>query len=215
MRINNFININFISAALKKTKLDNKTPVIDELKQWEKNDTFKIDKCPKWDIKRIPLSVFINPHVNNNERFLPEFIGAAKSALQPWSRASYGLIRFRETLNKDHSDIIIDWSDTVIFGRDFEVGHTDLKIINNKIEKAEITIIIYPIIDRLASNSFRIERIRRTVLHEMGHALGLNHSNSSKDVMFHRGIDNKNFSKNDIIRLNDLYNSKSHDIIRG
>ncbi|OGI16820.1 MAG: hypothetical protein A2287_02260 [Candidatus Melainabacteria bacterium RIFOXYA12_FULL_32_12] len=184
----------------------------DEIKYWNNNDKDRANNCSRWDLDKIPLKIFVSKNVNN-ERFLPEFINAVKSCFQPWSRASYGLIRFEETLNINNADIIITWSDNVVFGRDFEVGQNNLKVINNKIEKAEITIIVYPIIDRLANPASRIERVRRTTLHEIGHALGLNHSNSSKDIMFHRGINNKNLSSNDIRRLNELYNSKDPDIL--
>ncbi|MCK7521154.1 MAG: matrixin family metalloprotease [Ignavibacteriales bacterium] len=147
------------------------------------------------------------------KKFLPEFIKQAKLAFQPWSRATYGLIRFEETLNINNADIILNWSDNIVFGRDFEVGHNNLKVVSNKIEKAEITIIVYPMIDHGCDNLKRIERVRRTALHEIGHAIGLNHSNNSKDVMFHRGINNKNLSSNDIKRINELYNSVNPDII--
>lgn len=218
MRINNFNGYKLFSGISETFRANQKAdlPVndkeTDKIKGWNNNDKTQISSCPRWDSDKIPLKFFINQNITK-ERFLAEFINAAKSSFQPWSRASYGLIRFQEIFNRNDADIIIDWSDTVVFGRDFEVGQNNLKVVNNKIQKAEITIIIYPIIDRLASPSSRIERVRRTTLHELGHALGLNHSNSSKDIMFHRGITNKTLSSNDIMRLNELYSSKKSDIL--
>jgi predicted Zn-dependent protease len=224
MKINNFPGTDVFSTISKispaelkndKVKLNDfyKKPVsINEAKQWGKNEDSELNKCPKWDLNKIPLSFFIN-YNNDQENFFPEFINAARSAFLPWSRGSYGRIRFLETFNKDNADIILSWSDVTIFGRDFESGHTDLKVVNHRIEKAEITIVIYPIIDKQLSPAKRIERVRRTTLHEAGHALGLNHSNSRKDVMYHRGIDNKNLSDNDIRRINELYSSNNSGVI--
>jgi predicted Zn-dependent protease len=132
----------------------------------------------------------------------------------PWTRASSGLIRFERIINEALSDIIIDWTDTTAPGRNFESGHADLKVFNNKIESAKIEVIISPLIDNLASPRQRTERVRRTALHEIGHALGLNHSNNRKDMMYHRGINNNRLSSNDIRRLADLYQSSKPDIIK-
>jgi len=185
---------------------------IDSLTSWVTNDTKAVNNTPKWDLSKVPLKYYIKKNVND-EKFIPRFIDAVQSSFLPWSRGSYGLIRFSETFHREDADITVNWSDRVVFGRDFEVGHTDLKIVNNKIEKAEVTLVIYPIIDRMALIPARAERIRRTSLHELGHALGLNHSNSSKDVMYHRGTKNKMLSTNDIRRLNELYNNKDQRII--
>ena len=59
----------------------------------------------------------------------------------------------------------------------------------------------------------RIDRVKRTALHEIGHALGLNHSNNPKDIMFHRGIYNKSLSIIDIKRINELYKTRDLDLI--
>lgn len=215
--VGNFLNIPNIPGlgsqpgTVKPERKQDKTVSVNELKKWRNNEKLDDNGCPKWDIERIPLKYYINKNMFD-EKFLPDFIIAAKSSFIPWSRASYGLIRFQETLNKKEADIIINWSNIIVFGRDLEVGHTDLNVVNNRIEKAEITVIIYPIIDRLANNNARVERVRRTVLHEIGHSLGLNHSNSDKDVMHHRGINNKNLSANDIKRFNELYNSRSKSL---
>jgi hypothetical protein len=178
---------------------------VNELVSWKENEKLQ-NKCPRWDISKIPLKYFIN-NCNENDKFIPEFLMAAQSVFLPWTRASSGLIRFDRVYNENISDITVNWTDTITKGRNFEAGNANLKVLNNKIEKAEIQIVIFPVIDHLAKNEQRIERVRRTALHELGHALGLNHSNSKKDVMYYRGINNHTLSSNDMKRLVDLYNS--------
>ena len=224
MRINN-INLNNIPPQLPEpgqraefNSVNNSQPkgltnFVNELLSWRENEKLESRKCPRWDISRIPLKYFIN-NAHENDKFLPEFINAVQSAFLPWTRASSGLIRFERIFNEDISDIIIDWADTTTIGRDFECGHADLKVFNNKIEKAKIEIVVSPLIDNFASTQQRIERVRRTALHETGHSLGLNHSENKKDIMYYRGINNNKLSSNDIKRLSDLYQSSKPDIIK-
>ncbi|MDD3012467.1 MAG: matrixin family metalloprotease [Candidatus Gastranaerophilales bacterium] len=189
------------------------TDFVNELLSWRQNEKLESRKCPRWDMSRIPLKYFIS-NSDESDRFLSDFMDAAQSSFLPWSRASAGLIRFERVFNEDLSDIAIDWTDTTTPGRNFESGHADLKVLNNKIEKAKIKIVISPLIDNLASSKQRIERVRRTSLHEIGHALGLNHSENRKDMMYYRGINNNRLSSNDIKRLADLYQSLKPDIIK-
>jgi len=222
MKIENLNNYNFLikpkiiaentgSLNLIPSSDNKKADLIDELAQWEENEKDGT-KSPKWDLDRIPLKFFINP-LPANESYLEEFEKAVQTAFSPWERASSGIIRFEKVYSQTNTDIILEWSNSAVLGREFEAGHSDLKIVGNKIDKAEITILIYPIIDRMASIEARVERVRRTAVHEIGHVLGLNHSSSNKDVMHHRGINNKNLSANDIRRLNELYSSKNKEIL--
>jgi len=216
MKINNYGNLSNspgksdISDIAKISLNDDAIDTVNKIKKHQENEETS-NKCYKWDLTRMPLGFFIDKC--NNEKFLNEFTGAVEGCFQLWAKACDDVISFHKINNPEQADIILNWSDTVTTGRNFEAGHNNLKIANNKIEKAEITIIIFPEIDKNASPETRIERVRRTALHELGHALGLNHSDSPKDIMFHRGITNNKISVNDIKRLIELYSSKAPIIL--
>lgn len=220
MKINHPISVNLF-----KTNVVSKKPQISEVDfsqetnidigqilKWEKDGILPEKKLPKWDLEKIPLKIYVQKDADN-EKLMPEFIKTVETSFQVWSRASQGLIRFEKSLTPDNADILVRWSDETLIGRTYEAGHNNLKVLNNKIQKAEITLIVLPLIDKDLSSENRVERLKRTALHEIGHSLGLNHSNNEKDLMFHRGIYNKNLSPIDIKRINDLYIKKDLDVI--
>ena len=75
------------------------------------------------------------------------------------------------------------------------------------IVSATITLIETPRIDAQLDAGQQQDRLLATLLHELGHALGLEHSPNPDDVMHHRGWRHTRLSENDRSRLRRLYAS--------
>lgn len=153
------------------------------------------------------LAVYINPLPNSR---WPELLWRA---CQEWELATAGLVRFTRSVRPSQADIRVEWSDNAVEGRDFEVGHTHRSVqAPHWIVQATITLLKEPLIDKTLSAEQVQQRLYTTALHEAGHALGLEHSSSSKDVMHHRGWRNRQLSANDIRQLQDLYANASSSV---
>ena len=154
----------------------------------------------KWS--RMPIAVFIAPmkfYSKPGEDL--EYRKLAVMALETWERASEGLLSFHVVDKLLNSQINIDWRrvDRValghctynydnffrLYGAEVSIGLTDGKIHQQYDSRAEVF---------------------HTLLHEIGHALGLGHSPYETDIMFspHQyGV--IELSENDIYSIQCLY----------
>lgn len=137
----------------------------------------------RWDINKFPLKVSI---INNSGTTIPPYYQSEiLKAFSQW-QSSTGFITFATTNNSNNADIIIEIKQTPsdICNGDsckYVVGFTtpDYKgeILNN------MKIVLYTTDPN--GNFFSDKEMYNTILHEIGHALGImGHSYSTEDLMY-------------------------------
>lgn len=172
------------------------------LEAWQAEDANQEkSQAPRWRPEQIKtLSLYINPETSEPIRLL------MRRACREWEAASGGLLQWVPTMRPEQADIRIEWTETPTRGREFEVGHTQRHVQSPCwIVQATITLLREPLIDTHLTPDQIQQRLYTTMLHELGHALGLEHSSHRKDVMYHQGWRNTMLSPNDSQRLQDLY----------
>lgn len=173
------------------------------------NESVKNGYLLRWT--RMPLAVYIAPmNFYSKQGEDGAYKKLVLKALEIWERASEGLIKFHLVDSLYNSQINVDWRrvdrkalghctynyDNLmrLYGADVSIGLTDGKI-------------------HQAYNSQ--SEVYHTILHEIGHALGLGHSPYDSDIMYspHQyGV--VNLSENDIFSIQCLYSFPAGKSVR-
>lgn len=116
-----------------------------------------------------------------------EFIGILRDCLNEWSEALGGKIQFAESTLERNADLVCRWVYQPRPGRDDlllnERGNASLTAYRGQISHATIKLLTA---SSLVGGDVSAEIIRKTCLHEIGHALGIaGHSPNNNDVMFY------------------------------
>lgn len=185
---------------------NNPLAALSALSAWRDGGNTESKASVRWPTAAMPLRVWVDDPpgcIETSSRWMIE-------VMRQWEVGSGGLIRFRAldsrlSANAELADIHIGWSKETTVGRDYEVGHARRDVANQRIRHVDITFIESPLIDAHLTALQRKNRLIATILHETGHALGLEHAEHPHDVMYYRGWQNTQLSVNDLSRLNKLY----------
>lgn len=158
-------------------------------------------KVIHWDVKRMPLKVFIADG-SKVPGWNPEMANMVQESMQTWQTATHGKVRFTVTTNINKADMVVRWK------RNFEhnkIGENPFESMGDTIVRSDLNIATY-----YGANGppMPMGQIAKTILHEMGHALGIQgHSPYREDIMYFSEDQSQGSSltARDIATINLLY----------
>lgn len=173
------------------------------------NKTTYLDECLqrdtiiRWPTGAMPIKVYISPcrwyASKGNDNYTYQAL--ARQAFEAWQNASKGLVSFTFVQTLQDSQINLEWKRV----ERTALGHCQFTYDTKKrLFSAEVSIGLSDGI--LHGNYQNKQEVYHTILHEVGHSLGIGHSPFKEDIMHvpHQyGV--KNLSETDIKTLIWLY----------
>jgi predicted Zn-dependent protease len=141
----------------------------------------------QWTHNRLPIKVFIGPG-SAVSGYRPQFDSMISNAFDTWCAASGNTLSWQQVDNAAHADVVISWTNHPtqrVNGT--EAGETNAYA---KLDHASGRGVIYgakmSILTELNGQPFSDQFMEKTILHETGHALGLQgHSPVRTDIMYY------------------------------
>lgn len=156
-------------------------------KEFESSENyFRIDKSGRtlwdgkhWEESRFPLNIYVKE--STSRYFKASYKDYVKYALDVWRKAD-DRIQYKIVKSSDDADITLIFVENL--GDRYEenyLGLTDYETFeDNEIDYSKIQISL------IKNNDEKISagEIKATIIHELGHAFGLGHSDNEKDLMY-------------------------------
>lgn len=167
------------------------------------------NSVPIWQ-ESLSIPIFCDP-LDETQTHPPD---AFEKALLAWQNASKGAVQFKRLTQEtaDGDGIFITWSDETNPQRPYEVGRTvnqtQVKDGHEFIYRSELVLQRNPRINQHLDVDAQGLQLYATFLHEIGHALGMEHTQDPHSVMFHRSLQNHQFTTEDLTQLHRLYYTK-------
>jgi hypothetical protein len=132
-----------------------------------------------WDLDEFPLKVYVKE--TSSRYYKSDYKDYVDYAFRVWQKAD-NRIKYTFTNNSRDADIQFVFVENL--GKKYEenyLGLTDYEVNrDNEIEQSKIQISLI----KLGSEVVSAGEIKATIVHELGHAFGLGHSESQTDIMY-------------------------------
>ena len=153
-------------------------------------------RIQRWQLARLPLKVFISNGTDELghrvDGFRENFNQILLDSLDTWVKASSGRLAYVLVDDANKADLLCTWTDRIGFLRDkgANVEQGAARVHSRQISNGEEAImqvnLIVLLINPSSHRQISDEEVKKTCLHELGHALGFSgHSTNNRDVMFY------------------------------
>lgn len=134
-----------------------------------------------WDLSQGPIQVWIAPLVGAEVGLNPDDTLRALSVWQPHISA----LMLKPVHVAEQAHVQVHWQPSPLSDRPNMCGHTQLQVSQSSghIVGASIRIVLNAAIDSRLTLEQRLQRLKATLSHEMGHALGLTHVVDEQSLM--------------------------------
>ncbi|MBU5537582.1 MAG: matrixin family metalloprotease [Candidatus Aenigmatarchaeota archaeon] len=165
----------------------------------------------RWN--HFPLTVYMQTDFIKQK---PEYATNFREALNIWQTATKNLVEF-SMVTSPEADLTVEWVPDLKEKALDTLGNTDIKFINvsgfGLIQKAKIQLLTKTNNKQLSETD-----MINLALHEIGHALGLSHSNDENDIMYPTLTiptkEIKSISQKEIQKLQEIYAIKPKPDLR-